>query len=59
MPDNRVPWFPNTRLHNEAWQQAKVMLGQNADIRAIARKAQELVTLAQRPAEDEMERARR
>jgi hypothetical protein len=59
MASSIAAWFPNTLKHNEAWQQAKVMLGQNADIRAIARAAQEIVRRSQMPAEDEMEQARR
>ena len=53
-----IAYWPNLARHNEAWEQAKVELG-TEDVRAIARRAQDILTRANSPAEPEDERLRR
>lgn len=53
-----IPSWPNLRPHNEAWEQAKRELG-TGDVRAIARRAQEILTRASMPAESQQEQDRR
>jgi len=44
--ENFVPHWPNLAAHREAWAQAKAELGADADVRAIARHAQDLLNRA-------------